>query len=315
MKRIKELYKPPILAAFGNPLLDMCARIRDLDILKKYGLSPNGEKELSESELEIFGEIRKRYKYHENHPTGSCLALINGENRSLVVHLCAANVYKPEDMDVADTIDMLRQVYMIYVESFFISHSFDVASNLLRLCRERKIPLVFNIGSVYMCKDFAKEVAHLAQNANIVVGNKEEFKALGKIMGVQHKGIKDIVSDIHKLSNKHDQFIDQPLGRYLENLGKILVVTDGKDSVTCVYGNLNEKPSIIEYEVPEVKADMVKDTTGAGDSFLAGFLAGLFVMNDLETCLAWGCWSAKQVIQLIGCQTPPYPSDGIHQLK
>ena len=60
MKRILELYKPPILAAFGNPLLDMCTKITDLDILHKYGLTSNCERELKEDELEIFEDVRAR---------------------------------------------------------------------------------------------------------------------------------------------------------------------------------------------------------------------------------------------------------------
>jgi hypothetical protein len=60
MKCIVEMYKPPIIAAFGNPLLDMCTRISDSSILDKYGLDPNGQKEVSDGDLKIFRDIRNR---------------------------------------------------------------------------------------------------------------------------------------------------------------------------------------------------------------------------------------------------------------
>jgi hypothetical protein len=60
MKRISETYKPPILAAFGNPLLDMCTKITNSDILDKYGLLANGQKEVADGDLKIFNDVRNR---------------------------------------------------------------------------------------------------------------------------------------------------------------------------------------------------------------------------------------------------------------
>jgi hypothetical protein len=60
MKCIVEKYKPPIVAAFGNPLLDMCTIITDSDILDKYGLLPNGQKEVSDGDITIFRDICNR---------------------------------------------------------------------------------------------------------------------------------------------------------------------------------------------------------------------------------------------------------------
>ncbi|KAJ9591142.1 hypothetical protein L9F63_002297 [Diploptera punctata] len=370
MKFILEKYKAPILAAFGNPLLDMCTRITDLNILNTYGLTLNCEKELKEGELKIFADIRNRYeveyhaggsaqntlrifqwlinspfysvflggigedeegkmleslvknagvdtryKYHKNHATGSCLALITGENRCLLANLCAANVYKPQDLEVEENIDILNKVYMIYIESFFISHSYDVALQLLDFCKTRKTPLIFSIGSVYMFNDFARELITLSKNANIVFGNKEEFMELARAMGLNLMNVKSTLLALHSMINKEHEFLDHGFGQYLKQLGKVLVMTDGKNPVLCVYGGINSKPVLVEYAVPEMKVNLVKDTTGAGDSFLAGFLVGMFALNNIKTCLAWGCWTARQVIQLVGCQVPSCQPDNILTIK
>lgn len=54
------MYKPPVLAAFGNPLLDMCTNVTNSGILDKYGLMANGQKEVADGDTEIFREIRNR---------------------------------------------------------------------------------------------------------------------------------------------------------------------------------------------------------------------------------------------------------------
>jgi adenosine kinase len=254
-----------------------------------------------------------RYKYHDEYPTGSCLALISGENRSLIGHVGAANMYEPSD--VLQHMQILEQVNIIYIESFFISHSYDVALILLKLCQDRKITLVFNIGAVYMCTDFSSEVSHFALNANILFGNKEEFKALGKAMNLECESTYSIALALLSMSSQGHFLDTSELGKYLNTMGKIIVITDGKDPVICIHGTACNKPSVVKFDVPFVSQELIKDTTGAGDSFVAGFLAGVFAKHSLETCVAWGCWTAQQIIKFVGCQVPPYPSDGIDKIK
>ena len=232
-----------------------------------------------------------------------------------MVNLCAANVYEPEDLNVAENMEILQNVHMIYIESFFITHSYEVALKLLRLCKDRKTPLIFSIGSVYIFNGFADKVITLSQRANIVVGNKEEFLELGKALGIHRASVKDTAMALHRMSGEQFEFRDHPLGERLKQLGKVFVVTDGGGPVTCVYGNVGSKPTVVEYNIAPMNKGLIKDTTGAGDSFLAGFLAGLFLLNDTETCLAWGCWTAQQVIQLIGCQIPSCQPNDILKIK
>lgn len=54
--------------------------------------------------------------------------------------------------------------------------------------------------------------------------------------------------------------------------------------------------------VPAFPVDRIVDTTGAGDLFAAGFLAGLSKNRDLETCARLGAIAAAEVIQHIGAR-------------
>ena len=47
----------------------------------------------------------------------------------------------------------------------------------------------------------------------------------------------------------------------------------------------------------------VRDTTGAGDAFAAGFLLGWLREEPLETCARWGNWTASRVIQAEGANS------------
>lgn len=52
------------------------------------------------------------------------------------------------------------------------------------------------------------------------------------------------------------------------------------------------------------------DTTGAGDSVVAGFLAGVLAHLDPKRCLEWGCKVASYMVTRIGVTLPSsVPSD------
>jgi sugar/nucleoside kinase (ribokinase family) len=69
----------------------------------------------------------------------------------------------------------------------------------------------------------------------------------------------------------------------------------------------SEKGSIVidgraTREVPAYPVARVVDTTGAGDMFAAGFLAGLAKGSDLETCARLGALAAAEIIQHLGAR-------------
>ena len=56
------------------------------------------------------------------------------------------------------------------------------------------------------------------------------------------------------------------------------------------------------HAVPAFPIDRLVDTTGAGDLFAAGFLAGLSRSTDLVTCARMGALAAAEVIQHYGAR-------------
>ena len=84
----------------------------------------------------------------------------------------------------------------------------------------------------------------------------------------------------------------------LGNEARLAVVTHGAEGSTAIRGD--ERTS-----VPAWKVDAVRDTTGAGDLFAAGFLAGLVAGSDLESCARLGSFAAGRIIEQIGPRPSP----------
>lgn len=241
-----------------------------------------------------------RYITQRFYATGISVDLVRGADRSLVANIGAAEHFTVQDFlsDDAHTETLMKADY-VYVEGFFLTQRVELSKFILNCCNENKKPFVFNISGVYMCELQPEDMKYFGEKCDVLFGNAKEYAALSKI--ANHKG--DIRDFAIKLVSKH------PKKDYLP-FGKIVVVTNGSKSVICAYGDGNLK----EMDVPKIDVEQIRDTTGAGDSFVSGFLAGIFNDKCPEKCLAWGCWVSQKIIQEYGCTVPSYPSDQVHSI-
>lgn len=247
-----------------------------------------------------------RYAYHPQLPTGTCAALIYKEYRTLVAHLGAANVYAPTDLFKPENLDLLRRVKIIYVEGYFLTHSFEVIRQLSEFARERGTALACNVSGVYVCEKFATEIAQVVKCSDIVFGNSQEFRALATALGFSSeiqsslRNIALAVSGVKNNCNPAGQSHRVELQLFnLREQGKLVVITQGNQSVICACGN-----EVAEYPICPMAESEIVDTTGAGDSFVAGFLTGIFYQKDVGTCVEWGARTAHEIIKQVGCSIP-----------
>jgi len=85
---------------------------------------------------------------HPTLPTGLCIALVHDTSRSLVANLGAANVYTLDDLKRTNL--QLDTVKIIYIEGYFITHSLDVAQELVKQAQEKNIIIAFNLSGLYI---------------------------------------------------------------------------------------------------------------------------------------------------------------------
>lgn len=154
-----------------------------------------------------------------------------------------------------------------------------------RYSNHPSVKLITNLNAPYIVKNFSKDITWLAKKADIVFGNRDEFEELASINGFQT--MDDQLSDL--LSNSEKD--------------KIIVVTDGASPVFFYKGNSTNIESDL-VNVPPVNVKDIVDTTGAGDSFVAGFLFALIEGKPIRECIELGCEISAKVIKVIGCNLP-----------
>jgi adenosine kinase len=219
--------------------------------------------------------------------TGTCLCLCQGEERSLTANIGAA--LKVEKSFIEDKLPAHPLLY--YIEGFFIPEKMNICRFLYeKFSKNSQTVLITNLNAPYIVKTFPKDVTWLTKKADIVFGNRDEFEELANINGFQT--MEDLLTDL--------------LNEYSggsEDKRKIIVVTDGANPVFFYQGNTSgiESDAVT---VPQVNADEIVDTTGAGDSFVAGFIHALMEGKSTRECIELGCEISAKVIKVIGCNLP-----------
>lgn len=221
--------------------------------------------------------------------TGTCLCLCQGEERSLTANIGAA--LKVEKSFVEENLKLLdADPELYYIEGFFIPEKMNICRFLYeKYSKTPSIKLITNLNAPYIVKTFPKDVMWLAKKSDIVFGNRDEFEELASIsdFGTMDDLITDLLNDYHS-TNKH----------------KIIVVTDGANPVYWHKGNSSSGIESDSVEVPKVDPLEIIDTTGAGDSFVAGFINALMDGKSTRECIEVGCEISAKVIKVIGCNLP-----------
>jgi adenosine kinase len=219
-----------------------------------------------------------------NTKTGTCLCLCRGEARSLTANIGAA--LKVEQKFIEDNLNAFTmQPSLYYIEGFFIPEKMDICRHLYERFKGTSL-LITNLNAPYIVKTFPKDITWLTKKADIVFGNRDEFEELAAINGFQT--VEDLLTDLlNECSDKK----------------KSIVITDGANPVFYFEGNSSGIESNI-VNVPKVKAEEIVDTTGAGDSFVAGFIHALIEGKSTRECIEFGTEISAKVIKVIGCNLP-----------
>lgn len=187
----------------------------------------------------------------------------------------------------------LNNCKIIYMEGFFITERFDTANYFVKYANQNNKAFVFNVSAPYLCEKYGQDMKYFVENCDILFGNINEFNALCKAMNI---------SDIDTLFDHLVSIYKN--GKEME-YGKIIVMTNGAKNVLCRHSD-NVRES---FNVPPVDKSKIKDTVGAGDSFVAGFIAALCSGKDPSIALTWGCKAAREIIQQSGCTIPNHDAD------
>ena len=206
-------------------------------------------------------------KKKEELPTGTCLILVTPDSeRTMCTFLGTAGKINENDINQ----EVIRQVEMIFLEGYLWDEgepkkAFEKAINF-----SNKVAMSL---SDQFCVDRHKpHFLDLVKNKlDITFANEQEMISL-----IDAKNFKDVIE-------------------FAKNLNKLVIITRGEKGAVSILGN-----EIVENDIE--KNLNIKDLTGAGDLFAAGFLHGyLSNLSNLES-LNKGKEMSSKIIQQIGAR-------------
>ena len=206
-------------------------------------------------------------KKKEDLPTGTCLILVTPDSeRTMCTFLGTAGKINENDVDA----DVVKKSEMIFLEGYLWDEgepkkAFEKAINCAK-----KVAMSL---SDQFCVDRHKSYfLDLVKNKlDITFANEQEMMSL-----IDTKDFKDVIE-------------------FGKDLKKLIIITRGEKGAVSILGN-----EVVENDVE--KNLNIKDLTGAGDLFAAGFLHGyLNNLTNLEN-LNKGREMSSKIIQQIGAR-------------
>ncbi|MCK4522326.1 MAG: carbohydrate kinase family protein [Nanoarchaeota archaeon] len=154
--------------------------------------------------------------------------------------------------------------------SAMLNQSLETQKKLASFAKKNNISIAYNPSS-YLVKKGVKYIKDILDNTDLLILNKEEA---GYLVGKKP--------------------VDIMLKRLFELGINLVVITDGKNKVYAYEGS----------HIHAIKPHKVKilETTGAGDAFASGFLAGIIKKGDIEFALKVGLANSESVITHYGAK-------------
>lgn len=234
--------------------------------------------------------LNAQYLVDNKTPTGTCAVLVVGKERTLVANLAAANEYKHDHLLTDEIQQFVQKAQYYYFSGFFLTVSPESIIHVAKQAAEENKPVMINLSAQFVIQFFKDRLLATLPYADFIFGNESEATEFSKSMGYETDDVAVIAEKLslyEKVNNQRQ---------------RIVVFTQGPDPVVVA---IDGKSQTIP--VPKISNDLIKDTNGAGDSFVGGFLAALVKGRDIDDCVRAGIYSSGVVIQHSGCTYPPKP--------
>lgn len=203
--------------------------------------------------------------FHSDAVSGTAHAIVSPDGeRTFATNLGAAILLSDKHL----SLEMFQGWDYCYIEGYLIANR-PLFSKTIQLAKQAGCKTILDLASYNVVEDNRDFLTETLNDIDIVFANEEEAKAL--------------------TGEAPDKALD-----FMASRCDIAIVKVGK------------KGSIIKRgeETVNINANKVNviDTTGAGDMYAAGFLAGLINGLPLKQCGEWGNCLATNIIQVLGAK-------------
>ena len=206
-------------------------------------------------------------KQNENLPTGTCLILVTPDSeRTMCTFLGIAGKINEHDVDE----EIIKKSELIFLEGYLWDEGEPKKAFEKAINSAKKVAM--SLSDLFCVERHKENFLNLVkEKLDLTFANESEIMAL-----INAKNFNEVV-DFAKEINKH------------------IVITRGEKGAISIIGNV----------ITEIKANKnlaIKDLTGAGDLFAAGYLHGLINNLSNKMCLEQGTKLSSKVIEQIGAR-------------
>jgi len=203
--------------------------------------------------------------------TARCLIMVSPDGqRTMSTYLGAAVELGPEDIDT----DLVGRSKITYLEGYLwdpprAKEAFRTAMKAAH-ARDRRVALT--LSDTFCVERHREEFRSLVENdVDILFANEDEIRALYEVAT-----------------------LTEALAKVVGRCEIVAVTRSEKGSMVTAGGEV--------HEVSAEAVDTIVDTTGAGDSYAAGFLYGLTHGLELPVCARLGSIAAAEIISHFGAR-------------
>ena len=206
-------------------------------------------------------------KKKETIPTGSCLILITPDSeRTMCTYLGTAGKINDQDIDES----IIKNSEITFLEGYLWDEGEPKKAFDKAITYSNKVAM--SLSDLFCVERHKKHFLELAKNKlDIIFANEQEITSL-----IDANSFEEIVT-------------------FSKQIKKNVVITRGDKGAISIINN-----ELIECEAQ--KNLNIKDLTGAGDLFAAGYLHGIINNLSIKECLIKGTELSSKIIQKIGAR-------------
>ena len=206
-------------------------------------------------------------KKKESIPTGSCLILITPDSeRTMCTYLGTAGKINDQDIDES----IVKSSEITFLEGYLWDEGEPKKAFDKAIANSNKVAM--SLSDLFCVERHKEHFLELAKNKlDIIFANEQEITSL-----INANSFEEIVT-------------------FSKQIKKNVVITRGDKGAISILNN-----DLIECEAQ--KNLNIKDLTGAGDLFAAGYLHGIINNLSIKECLIKGTELSSKIIQKIGAR-------------
>ena len=219
----------------------------------------------------------KTHLHFSEKETGRVMGLVSPDSeRTMATYLGAAAELTPADFNV----EIFKEYHYAYMEGYLVFNQGLIKAGV-EMAKAAGLKVAIDLASFNVVEanlDFLRDL--IKTSIDIVFANEEEAKSFTG---------KEPEEALHEIAG----------------MCELAVVKVGKQGSFIKRGD-----EVIK--VGTIKANAI-DTTGAGDSYAAGFFYGLTHNYDLETCGKIAALVSGKVVEVLGANLPDHQWSEIHE--